>query len=66
MLLTVRPTILVFYLLVLPLDRLVDFLSMNRNVLRGIEAETYLVATDFNNRDDDVVTDDDGFVLFSR
>ena len=66
MLLTVRPTILVFHLLVLPLDRIVDFVSMNGNVFWSIEAKTYLVATDLNNRDDDVVSDDDGLVRFSR
>ena len=65
MLRTVRSTILALCLFVLSFDRLVDFLSMNGNVFRGIEAKTYLVATDVNNRDDDVVSDYEGFVLFA-
>ena len=48
------------------LDGIVDFLTVDRNVLRSIDAEPNLVSSDFNHRDPDFVPDDDCLVRLSR
>ena len=46
--------------------RVVHFLSVDRHLLGSIESEPYLVTSDIDHRYDDVVVDDDAFVLFAR
>ena len=48
------------------LDRVVDFLSMNGNVSRCLDAQPYLVATNLDDGDHDVVADHDFLIEFSR
>jgi hypothetical protein len=49
---------------ILAVDGFVDFLSMHRDILGGIDAEPYLVASNFDNCHGDVVVNHDGFVFF--
>jgi hypothetical protein len=48
-----------------PLDRVVDFPSMNGDFLGSFNSESNLVATDLDHNDGDFVVNDDAFVLFS-
>ena len=47
---------------VVALDRLVDLLPVDRNLLRGFNAQTDLVTPNVYNRDHDLVSDHDRFV----
>src|SRR5262245_29809628 len=47
-------------------DRLVDFLPVDRHVLRRDDAQPHLVTANLDDRDDDVVVDYDAFVFFPR
>ncbi len=41
----------------------VDFPAVDRDVLRSVESEPYVVTSDIDHRDDDVIVDDDALVL---
>ncbi len=47
------------------LNRFVDFLAVDRYFLRSREAEAYLVAADVDDRDDNIVVDDDALARFA-
>lgn len=51
---------------VFPLNRFVNFLSVNGNRLRCVDPESHFVASNIHNRDDNVVADHDAFVSMSR
>lgn len=51
---------------IFPLDRLVHLLPVDGDFGRSIDSETNFVAADIDDRDDDVVTDDDALVTLSR
>jgi len=51
---------------VLALDRFVDFLAVDRDLRRRIDAEADLVAANVDDGDNDVITDNDAFVALSR
>ena len=48
------------------LDRLVDFSAMHRHFLGGIDPKAHFVTPYFDHRDDDIVIDDNAFVLLPR
>src|SRR5438093_11495180 len=52
-------------LAVFPLDRLINCLAMHGDVARGVDAQPHFVAADIDNRDDNVVADNDAFVTVS-
>lgn len=43
----------------------VDFLSIDRDLLRGANTQPNFIATNFDDSDDDVATDDDGFITLA-
>ena len=45
-------------------DRLVDLLAVDRNVLRRDDAEAHFVTTNLHDRDDNIVVDNDTLVFF--
>jgi len=47
-------------------NRFVDFAAMNRHIARSFDSESDLVATDFDDRDDDLFVDHDAFIRTSR
>ena len=47
-------------------NRVVDLSPMDRNFLRGFDAQSHFVTTDLDHHDRDVVVDDNAFVFFSR
>src|SRR4029078_297586 len=53
-----------FRLLLVAANRLVDFITMDRNFLRGFHPEANFVAADFYDHDRNIIIDDDTFVLF--
>ena len=53
-------------LVILALDRVEAFLAMNGDLLRSIDSQSDLVATDINDRDLDIVRDNDALVALSR
>jgi hypothetical protein len=48
-----------------PLNRFVDFLAMNRNFRRGFDAEPDLVAADVDDRNLDVVADENALIALA-
>lgn len=50
----------------LALNRVVNFLTVNRNISWCIDTKSYLIAAYINYRNNDVVADDDAFVSMSR
>ena len=48
-----------------PLNGVVDFLAVDGNLFRRLDAQTHLVTADFDHHDGDVITDDDLFVLLA-
>src|SRR5262249_27485652 len=50
--------------LILAVNRVEDFLPVDRHFLGGHNAQTHLVAADLHHGDSDVVVDDDTFVFF--
>ena len=53
-------------LLLRPLDRLIDLSAMDGDFLGGFDPQSHLVTPYLDHGDDDVVTDDNAFVLLSR
>jgi hypothetical protein len=51
---------------ILPLNGLIDFLPVNRNLGRCLDSETHFVTSNVDDRDLDVVTDNDALVALSR
>jgi len=49
----------------LTVDRLVDFSTMNAHIFWSFDPESYLITTNLDHRDRDVVVDDDTLVLLS-
>lgn len=47
---------------VFTLNRLINFLAMDRDVLRSLDSQTNLVAPDIDDGDDNVIPDHDAFV----
>ena len=47
------------------MDRVVHFAAVNWYVLGCIESKSYFAAADVDDCNDDVVVDDDAFVLFA-
>lgn len=47
----------------MPLNRVVHLAAMHRHVARSFNAESHFVAANLNNSDDNVVADDDSFIL---
>ena len=45
-------------------DRFVDLLAVNGNVLGSDDAEPHFVTTNLHDRDDNIVVDDDTLVFF--
>jgi hypothetical protein len=52
-------------LLVFPLNRFVDFPSMDGYLAWGIDSKPYFVAAHIHDRDDDIIANDDTFVALS-
>jgi hypothetical protein len=48
-----------------PLQGFNDFLAMDRHIQGCFDADADLVPADINNRDDDVVADEDSFVALA-
>src|SRR5580700_4630462 len=48
-----------------PFDGVVNFLAMDGDLFRRLDAQTHLVTADFDHHDGDVITDDDLFVLLA-
>ena len=48
-----------------PLNRFVKLVAVNRNFLRGVDTEPHSVTPNFDHHHDDVLADDDGFVLLA-
>jgi hypothetical protein len=55
-----------WFVLVLSVDLVVDFLPMHIDLSRGLDPEANFVATNLNNRDFNHVIDDDAFVFLPR
>src|SRR3990167_399756 len=53
------------FLLGVPVNRVIDLMPMYWNIARGLNSNSGLVATQFNQNDRDVFTDPNCFVLFS-
>jgi hypothetical protein len=51
---------------ILTFDRLIDFLPMDRNIVRGFDTKPHFITTNVHNRDDNVIADHDAFVSMSR
>jgi len=47
-------------------NRLIDFTTMDRHLLRSLNAQAHLISTNFHNNDSDIVVDDHAFVFFAR
>ena len=54
------------FVIIFALDRVKDFLAMDRDLLGCIDTQSHLVATDINDRDLDIVRDNDALVALSR
>jgi hypothetical protein len=44
-------------------DGLIYFLSVDRNILRGLDTQANFIALDFHNDNTDIIVDDNAFVL---
>ena len=44
------------------LDSFVEFTSMDRHFLRGLDSQPHLASANFNHRQDNVFSDDDTFI----
>jgi hypothetical protein len=53
-------------LLVLALNRVVDFLAMDRDMLWRIDTQTNFIASDIDDRDHHIVPDHDALIAMSR
>ncbi len=53
------------FLALRPLNRIVNFSSMDGNFTWSFNAKPYFVATNFHNDDSDVVVDDDALVFLA-
>jgi len=47
------------------LDLVINLTAVDRHVLGGIDPKPHLVTPYFNHGDDDIITDDNGFVRFA-
>src|SRR5436305_4204522 len=48
------------------LDRIIDFTTMDGDLLRGFHAQSHFVASNLDDDNRDVIVDDDAFVLLPR
>src|SRR3954462_10774006 len=48
------------------LDRIIDFTTMDGDLLGGLHAQSHFVASNLDDDNRDVIVDDDAFVLFPR
>ena len=53
-------------LIPLPMDLVVDFLTMHVDLAGRLDPKAHLIATDLNDRDFDHVIDDNAFILLPR
>jgi len=51
--------------LILALNGFVDFLAMNRDFCWGFDSQTHLIAANIDDRDLDVVADENAFISLS-
>jgi hypothetical protein len=56
----------VIRLAILTFDRLIDFLSVNRNIVWGFDTKPHFIPTNVHDRYDNVITDHDAFVSMTR
>src|SRR6185437_12379577 len=47
-------------------DQVVDFFAMDANFTGGVNAQAHFVAANIDDRNDDVVADDDGLIFLPR
>jgi hypothetical protein len=47
-------------------DRLVDFLSVDRNIVWGFDTKPHFIPTNVHDRDNNIIADHDAFVSMTR